>query len=544
MKYLHGEPCLIPKYANICPIILLKMLLKYLKFNNSQNVRNRFFSFTSSKLTNTKWVDRNPILIEAGQDIYENRPYLIKPDELTPGITAMEYFVRRNKLLSLLPEKSCAIVVGSQIKYASGSVFYPFQQNNDLYYLTGWKEPDSVMILEKPSNNISEAIFHMIVPPKDPFIELWEGFRSGCDGVCEIFNADKATETSRMPEYISKILKRCDNLYFDIPAFEKKNTGTKLFSDFFGYSQSSVQKTNIMKLIDQRGGKLRVRDLKNIISDLRSIKSLAEIKVMRRTGQISSRAYNQAYARRFRNERTLHSFLEHQFISGGCEKIAYIPVVGAGANALCIHYTKNSDVMYDDELVLVDAAGSIGGYCTDISRTWPVSGKFTEAQKDLYEVVLAVQKRCIDLCTTNQGYSLHDIHIKSVDFMQEELANLGLESLKNLNVKNIYPHYIGHNIGLDVHDVPDLQSNLPLKEGQVITIEPGLYIPNDSIYPKYFRNIGIRIEDNIVIGKDSYMNLTVEASKEVSDIENIAQNGIQTSIEEDVVSPLDFDEIL
>lgn len=525
------------KKLNIHSFIATSLLLHMLKLSVNRQTLSRFFSTTKAVTNQNHWVNRPPSKLNAGQPLHESRPFLIKPGELTPGITALEYFERRNRLAVKLPAKSCAIIVGSQVMYSSGAVFYPFQQNNDLFYLTGWNEPDSVMILEKKSNDLNDVIFHMIVPPKDPVKEQWDDYRTGVDGVCDIFNADSSTEIKNLSPYISNILKRNDYIYFDLPNL-KSNTSSSFFSDFFSLKSNTNNGQTITDLIKQMSTPKYVREIGKLIASFRCIKSEAELRIMRRVGQISARAYNQAYSNRFRNERTLSSFLEYKFISSGCGKSAYIPVVGAGSNALCIHYTRNDDVMYDDEMVLVDAAGSLGGYSADISRTWPVNGKFTSVQSDLYEAVLNVQRKCIDLCKSSNMLSLDDIHEKSVTYMKEELKNVGLSNLQRSDINKLYPHYIGHNLGLDVHDVPSVSRFQPLQPGQVITIEPGVYIPNDSKYPSYFRNIGIRIEDDIAIGIDSYRNLTVEAAKEISDIESIAQNGVTTRVVEDIVSPL------
>ncbi|SCU91553.1 LADA_0F10660g1_1 [Lachancea dasiensis] len=497
----------------------------------------RSINTIASRQANGQRLDRQKPNFTAGQPLFETRPELLKAGELTPGITALEYFERRVKLASRLPPKSCAVIAGAQIKYASGPVFYPFQQNNDLFYLTGWNEPDSVMILEKPTENTDDVIFHLIVPPKDAFSEQWEGERTGTEGACEIFNADESTDTRQSSMYITKIINRNDYIYFDRPQDKVDSSAEAFFRSFFSVSHSPDTADTITEVI-RSSGKKHVRKLKSIIAEMRSMKSPAEIRVMRRAGQISGRAYNQAYANRFRNERTLRSFLEYKFVSGGCDKSAYVPVVATGANSLCIHYTRNDDVMYDDEMVLVDAGGSLGGYCADISRTWPVSGQFSPVQRDLYEAVLNVQRKCIQLCKASNLYSLNDIHEKSVSFFKEELKNVGLPAFSNSDVTKLYPHYIGHHLGLDVHDVPQVSRYAPLQAGHVITIEPGLYIPDDLAYPPHFRNIGIRIEDDIALGLDNYVNLTVEAAKEIVDIESIAKNGVTSSVEEDVAAPL------
>lgn len=483
--------------------------------------------------------DRRRHPIQAGQALHETRPFLLKPGELTPGITALEYHERRMKLAKKLSPKSCAIVTSNQVKYASGAVFYPFQQSTNLFYLTGWNEPDSVMILEKPTEDLNDVVLHMVVPPKDSFAEQWEGFRTGVHGVKEIFNADEAAETPMLASYLTKILNRNDNLFFDLPKEKGSISNSALFSTFFTTENNANGHPTVHDVIRQASGNKRILGLQKLITELRKIKSPAELRLMRKAGQISGRAFNQAFARRFRNERTLHAFLEYQFISGGCDKSAYLPVVATGSNALCIHYTRNDDVIYDDEMVLVDAAGSLGGYCSDISRTWPASGKFSEAQRDLYEAVLNVQRNCINLCKASNGYSIHDIHEKSIDYMKMELRNVGFNGIQKWDVNKLYPHYIGHHLGLDVHDVPGVSRSEPLTEGEVITIEPGVYIPDEQTYPSHFRNIGIRIEDDIALGKDTYTNLTVEAAKEIADLENIMQNGVSTKIPEDVPSPLD-----
>ncbi|AAS51200.2 ACL028Wp [Eremothecium gossypii ATCC 10895] len=493
----------------------------------------RAFSYGRSQFASGKWLDRPPTLLQAGQAIHESRPHMLKAGELTPGITATEYFGRRMKLAERMQPKSCAIIVGAELKYASGPVFYPFQQDNNLFYLTGWLEPDTIMVLEKPTADPSDVILHMFVPRRDALVEAWDGPRSGPDGAREIFNADESMEINKAREGLTHILKRCDSVYYDYPT--TKSSMSSGFNDVFGVSVPRAHEA-VRSMIGSFA--VSVNRLSPLTTALRCIKSPAEIDVMRKAGRISGRAYNQAYAQRFRTERTLQAHLEYNFIAGGCDKRAYVPVVGAGKNALYIHYTKNDDVMYDDELVLVDAAGSLGGYCADISRTWPVSGKFSGPQKDLYEVVLAVQRKCISLCSANLGYSIHDIHEKSVAFMREELSNLGLSGAHFWDVNKIYPHYIGHNLGLDVHDVPGACKSSPLQEGQVITIEPGIYIPDEPEFPAYFRNIGIRIEDNIAVEKDTYRNLTVEAAKEIVDIESIAQNGVSTKMGE-TLSPLE-----
>jgi intermediate cleaving peptidase 55 len=471
----------------------------------------------------------------AGQPLFETRPFMLKPGELTPGITALEYFNRRIDLANKLQDSSIAIVVGSTVQYASGSVFHPFQQNNDLFYLSGWNEPDSVLVIEKPDSKLNNVMFHMIVPPKEPHVEQWEGQRTGIQGAIDIFNADYSEDTYRVGTYVEKLIKRNKNIYFDkqkmtSPAKSISNT----FQNFFSIGGNSKY-SSIEGVINANSTGKAVKPLSHLITDMRAIKSDSELRVMRKAGQISGRAYNQAYAKNFLTERTLKAFLEYRFIAGGCDKSAYVPVVATGKNALCIHYTRNDDTLYADEMVLVDAAGSLGGYCADISRTWPNSGKFTKPQADLYQAVLNVEKTVIEQCTESAEMSIQDLHDLSISHLKTELKNAGLGDLTTLELTRIYPHFIGHNLGLDVHDVPSYSRSAKLKAGQVVTVEPGIYIPDDLKYPAHFRNIGIRIEDDIAVGVNDYTNLTVEAAKEIVDIERVAEIGVTTPLEDEVL---------
>lgn len=481
----------------------------------------------------------------SGQPIFETRPHLVKCGDLTPGISALEYYQRRVRLAEKIPKGSIAILPGNSIKYASGSVFYQFQQNTDLFYLTGWNEPDSVCIIERPENSDDPAdhIFHMAVPASDKAAEQWEGERTGVEGVQEIFNADIAVSTQQFPSHLDKLLRRYSNIYYDIGG-SSGSTGKainyfeRMFpSTSYHLERKSSDRINIEEMLRKHTNQgFQINSLNPLVTNLRVIKSNAELKMMRLAGKISGRAYNEAYAKRFQTEKGLHSFLEYRFISGGCDKSAYFPVVAGGDHALCIHYVRNDDVFKKGDMVLVDAAGNLGGYCADISRTWPVNGKFTPAQADLYEALLDVQRRIIRECTVSKGNSLNDLHNLSVELLTMELRNIGFNDVQNWEVaKYLYPHYIGHNLGLDVHDCPLYSRSAKLQKGQVVTVEPGVYVPDDERWPSEFRGMGLRIEDDVAVGEDMNVVLTVEAAKEICDIEHIAEHGVTTALKEEVV---------
>lgn len=484
----------------------------------------RFSSSLATRLALT-------IPFHTGQPMHETRRHILpEPGNITPGISALEYYHRRLALARDLPVRSAAILVGNRIQHSSGSVFYQFQQDNDLFYLTGWLEPDSVCVVEKvlEHGTDEDVIFHMIVPPKNPATELWEGAKSGVEGAADFFNADEVEEIGKVDAYLKKIIDRNDVVYFD----DKSKTANNKFGSFFLFG-AHKQAATVHQLLQRK----TVKSLKPILALQRSIKSPAEVKVMHKAGQISSRAINTAMARvgsekPFLNEKVLARYLEYAFVRGGCDKEAYIPVVASGPNALTIHYTRNDDLLYKDETVFVDAGGKLGGYCADISRTWPNSPSgFSEPQRDIYQAVLNTNKVCIDQCHES-GILFQDIHELSVGQLAQELRNLpGLSNVSRGEIgRELFPHYIGHHLGLDLHDVPSVSRHTRLKAGNVITIEPGIYVPFSDKWPKHYHGIGVRVEDDVVVGKNSkdILNLTSLCVKEVVDIELLVRLGITT----------------
>ena len=439
----------------------------------------------------------------------------------------MEYYERRLRLAKLLPPNSIAILVGAQTQFSSGSVFYDFQQNNDLYYLTGWLEPNSVAIISKDGDGGSDdsISLHMLVPAKNPRVELWEGEKLGLEGAYEFFNADHVEDIAKAEGYIRSLVSKYDNVFFD-----SSKANTSIFSSFFG-SPTKHTAPGIESVLS----KATVRRLAPLVAQLRAVKSELEINVMYAAGQISSRAINKAIAKvgsslPLSTEKTLGKYLDYEFVHGGCDKLAYIPVVASGKNALTIHYVRNDDLLYRDELVFVDAGGKLGGYCADISRAWPNSpAGFSQPQKDLYQVVLNANKTCIDLCDETRGLSLQEVHDAAIASLAQDLRQLpGFSTITNAQVAyTLFPHYIGHHLGLDLHDIPSVSRHDKLVAGNVVTIEPGLYVPFDDKFPKHFQGIGVRVEDDIVVGKTSseILNLTSGCVKEVADIEALIRAG-------------------
>ncbi|KAF8243061.1 prolidase-like protein [Wilcoxina mikolae CBS 423.85] len=445
--------------------------------------------------------------LRLGQPTHETHPHLLKAGELTPGITSLEYALRRACLAASLPPGGVAVVPSASVKYRSGPVFYKFHQDPDFFYLTGFLEPEAVAVIEKTGAD-GEHLFHLFVRGKDAHAELWDGTRTGVEAAMEVFNADKAYDVEHMQFHIAPLLQNAKTVFIDVP------TQSKSTCQFFS---GGIKGTSLPTALEGK----RTQPLRSIIHQLRAVKSGAEATLMRNAGKISGRAYNKAIGQHFTSEKDLCASLEYDFIRDGCDGSAYVPVVAGGRNALSIHYTSND--FRDGDLVLVDAGGQYGGYVTDITRTWPVNGKFTDAQRDLYSAVLNVQRNCVKLCRESAGVSLDDIHRVSEDCLRSELTLLGFDLSDGALSNILYPHHVGHYVGVDLHDCGSYGRVRKLQSGQIVTIEPGVYIPNDPRWPKHFRNMGIRIEDSVYVGEDHPIVLSVEAVKEIDDIEALRQ---------------------
>ncbi|KAI4097760.1 MAG: hypothetical protein LQ344_000032 [Seirophora lacunosa] len=447
--------------------------------------------------------------LQFGQPLHETHPHLLKPGELTPGITALEYAQRRSNLASKLPKNGIALLAASELKYRSGPVFYEFHQDSDFFYLTGFNEPEAVAIIGK-STGEEDHVFHLFVRAKDPKVEQWEGSRSGTRAALDVFNADESGDIKDIEKSLSRIIREASEVYTDV---SPSTTPTSALSRLFT-SRSPPKSNALSKILEPA----TVKPLRSILNDLRNMKSDAEIANMRKAGQASGRAFTEAMRQAWTTEKDLNAFLEYTFKRNGCDASAYVPVVAGGRNASQIHYVRNDDVLLDNDLVLADAGGEYGNYITDITRTWPVSGHFTPPQKDLYNAILATQRKCISLCRASASNSLDKIHQIAEETLRDSLAGLGFDMSGNA-LETLFPHHLGHYIGLDVHDTPGQSRQAPLQAGQCVTVEPGLYIPDTDRWPAAFRGIGIRIEDSICVQEDHPLVLTTEAVKEIEDIE-------------------------
>ncbi|KAK5131225.1 hypothetical protein LTR08_001194 [Meristemomyces frigidus] len=448
--------------------------------------------------------------VQFGQPVHETHPHLVAAGELTPGISALEYHHRRAALARKLPRNSVAVLAAAETKYRSGAVFYDFHQEPNFLYLTGFNEPEAVAVIEKGSSAV-EYTFHLFVRPKDARAELWDGARSGVQAAQDVFNADEAGDIHHIPRRLADLLHGAEAVYTDIGSHAGRKSAFQRF-----LAGGDVKVDGLAKLLQSA----TVRPLRPLMNELRVTKSAAELACMRQAGALSGQVFTEAMGRGFRTEKQLRADMAHGFQTKGLDDEAYVPVVAGGRNALSIHYVRNDDVLRAGEMVLVDAGGEYGGYITDITRTWPVSGRFTAAQRDLYTAVLRTQEACLALCREDADMSLDSLHRAAETSLRAGLRELGFE-MGGDALEVLFPHHVGHYIGLDVHDAPGYPRHERLRRDQCITIEPGVYVPDEGRWPEHFRGVGVRIEDSVRIGEDGVEVLTGSAVKDVEGIEGL-----------------------
>ncbi len=399
---------------------------------------------------------------------------------------------------------------------------YEFRTCSNFYYLTGVKEQEAAAIFVPGS----EKPFRLFVLPKDPLAELWEGKRIGVDGAKSRFGADEVYPISEFETVLKKVLAQTDTLYFplgDFPAWDAKIL--EIVRNHHPYPRRGEK--------EFRG----VQKVQPLIAEMRKKKDGDEIEIMRRNAENSSLAHRKAMelTRPGLNEYDIEAEIEYWFRRGGAEDLAYPSIVAGGSNATVLHYKTNREKLREGSLLLIDAGGEMGLYASDITRTFPVSGKFSRAQREIYEIVLAANKAAIQ--AVRPGIRFTRVHEIAVEKLVEGLVALGF--LKG-NVKEIasdktrysafYPHSTSHWLGLDVHDpgayVTSAGESVPLETGNVLTVEPGLYIPEDRMdVPEEYRGIGIRIEDDVLVTEGGFDVLTKNCPKEIAEIESIVGTG-------------------
>ena len=429
-----------------------------------------------------------------------------------------EYLSRQASLFSKLPESSLAIIPTNDRKIRSNDVAYPFRANSYMLYLCGWEEDEGTLLATNSSGKWMTTLF---VPERDTTKEIWEGIRIGVDGAQSwpVDHADSLENLdSRIKEFISGV-----GRIFTIP----------------GVSAS------LDRLLDENTESI---DLRTYIDPMRRIKSANEIEYMKEAASIASSAHQKAMrnSRSGMGEWQIQSEVEGHFMSSRSQW-SFPSIVGGGDNATVLHYKNNDQLIKSGDLVLVDAGCEVNGYASDITRTWPVNGKFTEPQREIYELVLRSELAGIDACRPGMPWvSMHEAVCETI---AEGLIELGVlmctfeEALGKVEgkpgvfegqIRNFFMHGTGHFLGLDVHDVGggrqgDPNSSFLLEPGMVLTIEPGLYFGswrNDIEMPERYAGIGVRIEDDVLVTEQGPLVLSSSCPKMVDEIEQLVGTGI------------------
>ncbi len=429
-------------------------------------------------------------------------------------------YERRRQSVFEKMEKGILILPSNPESVMSNDVNYIYRQNSNILYLTGFREPNTLVVLTKQDD---ETKFIMFVPPRDPDFEIWNGRRAGVDGAKNEYGADEAFSNEEMSEQLPDLINGFENLYYPF------GINPEIDNLILGLKQALKRK---------RGYSFpaRIIDPLPILHKMRLIKSPEEVEIMKKGSKISIDAHMMAIksTKPGMYEYEIEAIYEFVFKKNGAKRAAYPSIVGSGKNATILHYISNDQQLSEGDLLLVDAGCEYADYAIDITRTWPVSGKFTKFQKKIYEIVLNIQEECIQKCVV--GTKFGDLHNHCVRRISEELIKLGLlegpidDVINKEKYKKFFMHGLGHNLGIDTHDV----SSIPLKEtvleeGMVVTIEPGIYIPDSEEIPEEFRGIGIRIEDDIVVTKNGPLNLTEDLPKSVEELEGLV--GTRTPIQ-------------
>jgi Xaa-Pro aminopeptidase len=441
------------------------------------------------------------------------------------SITRQEFARRRRALMAQMEDNSIAILSAAPERTRNRDVEHPYRQDSDFWYLSGFPEPAAVMALI-PGREHGE--FVLFCRERDRTMEIWNGYRAGPEGAVEKYGADDAFPISDIDEILPGLIEGRERVYYDLgrdPEFDRQ----------------------VMSWVNSIRARVRTGAhppgeflaLTHLLHDMRLYKSAAEIKVMRRAAEIAAGAHVRAMraVRPGMYEYQLEAEYLHEFMLHGARSPAYPSIVGGGANGCILHYIENSEKLREGDLVLVDAGCEYHSYASDITRTFPVNGRFSREQQALYEVVLASQYDAIE--AVKPGNHWNAFHEAALKVLTQGLVDLGLlkgelnELIETEAYRPFFMHRTGHWLGLDVHDVGDYKVHdqwRVLEPGMVVTVEPGLYIaPDDTSVDARWRGIGIRIEDDVAVTRDGFDVLTRDVPKDVADIEALMNEARQSA---------------
>ena len=412
------------------------------------------------------------------------------------------YADRRSKLGAMLPKNSAVVIAGAAVQYRNADSSHAFRQDSNFWYLTGFNEPESTLgLLINESKDVQSIAF---VPKKDALKEIWDGYRAGPNGAVKDHGFDLAFDNTEIDERLPDLLAGYNQVFYPV------GKSQKLDADVIDWIKTARSK-------DRHSSPIDIADASSKIGNERLIKDEDEIEIMKKACQISAEAHVEAmkFVKPGMNEQELEAFYQYQFSKRGGRFAAYTPIVAGGENACVLHYVENSKVLKDGDLLLVDAGCEFELYASDITRTYPINGKFTAAQLAIYEVVLEAQQKSIEAVTVNNN--VMDSQIISEKVITQGLIDLGIlnGSMEELHetgaFKDFYMHKIGHWLGIDVHDAGDYTEDgeyMKFKPGMITTVEPGIYISSTANVKDQWKGIGIRIEDNILVTAKGNQNLT------------------------------------
>ena len=423
------------------------------------------------------------------------------------------YSERRDKLGSMLPKNSAVVIAGASTQYRNADSSHAFRQDSNFWYLTGFNEAESTLVLLiNEKNNVQSIAF---VPEKDELKEIWDGYRAGPEGAMKDYGFDLAFNNTEIDQRLPDLLTGHNQVFYPVG---KSQT---LDADIIEWIKSAKSK-------DRHSSAIDIADASSKVGNQRLIKDEDEIKIMKKACQISAEAHVEAmkFVKPGMTEQEMEAFYQYEFSKRGGRFSAYTPIVAGGENACVLHYVENSKPLKDGELLLVDAGCEFELYASDITRTYPINGKFTTPQLAIYEVVLEAQLKSIEAISTNNN--VMDAQIISEKVITQGLIDLGIlqGSMEELHAagafKDFYMHKIGHWLGIDVHDAGDYMEDgdyMKFKPGMVTTVEPGVYISSSSDVEDKWKGIGIRIEDDILVTAEGNENLTAFVPSDPKEIE-------------------------
>jgi Xaa-Pro aminopeptidase len=421
---------------------------------------------------------------------------------------------RRQHVLEAIGATGVMVLPAAPLQIRNNDVEHEYRQDSDVFYLTGFDEPESVVVL----GGTGERRFTLFVRPRDPEREVWDGARAGVEGAIARFGAEAAHPIAELEDKLVELITNTDRLYYRLG----KNR------DFDQVMLRAVERVRARAKLGV-SWPTQIVEPGTVLHEMRLFKSDGELASMCRAIEISAGAHVEAMAKAAPGvyEFEVEALLRAAFRAGGAERTAYEPIVGSGPNATVLHYRRNNRRIEPGDLLLIDAGCEYDYYASDITRTFPVSGQFTRAQREIYEIVLAAQLASIE--ATQPGATLDNVHVAGLRIITEGLIRLGLiqgpldQAIEEQRYKPYFMHKTSHFLGMDVHDVGSyfIQGKpRPLAPGMVITVEPGIYVAeNAADAPAAYRGIGVRIEDDVLVTADGADVLSRSVPKHVADIE-------------------------